>query len=106
MKDLWTVKYRPKTLEDIIGNEQSVEMISKLAKSNNLPHLVFHGPENSGKSSTAFALAFELYGDDFERNFAYFNASDFFEQEKVTLSETKDSYAYWELMTLKRSAIV
>lgn len=89
MKDLWTIKYRPKTFDEIIGNEQSVDMILKLARSNNLPHLVFHGPENSGKSSTAFALAFELYGDDYERNLAYFNASDFFEQGKSYLVRDK-----------------
>jgi replication factor C small subunit len=89
MKDLWTVKYRPKTFDEIIGNEQSLDMIRKLAMSNNLPHLVFHGPENSGKSSAAFALAFELYGDDYERNLAYFNASDFFEQGKSYLVRDK-----------------
>lgn len=89
MKDLWTVKYRPKTFDDIVGNEQSLDMIRKLAMSNNLPHLVFHGPENSGKSSTAFALAFELYGEDYERNMAYFNASDFFEQGKSYLVRDK-----------------
>lgn len=89
MKDLWTVKYRPETLENIVGNEQSLDMIMKLARSNNLPHLVFHGPENSGKSSTAFALAFELYGEGYERNLAYFNASDFFEQGKNYLVRDK-----------------
>ncbi|WP_406670945.1 AAA family ATPase [Methanolobus sp. ZRKC4] len=82
MKDLWTVKYRPESLDEIVGNEQSLDMVRKLAMSNNLPHFVFHGPENSGKSSTAFALAHQLYGEGYERNLAYFNASDFFEQGK------------------------
>ncbi|WP_292467083.1 AAA family ATPase [Methanolobus sp.] len=89
MKDLWTVKYRPSTFENIVGNEESLDMIIKLARSNNLPHLVFHGPENSGKSSTAFALAYELYGEGYERNLAYFNASDFFEQGKSYLVRDK-----------------
>ncbi|WP_094226788.1 AAA family ATPase [Methanolobus psychrotolerans] len=89
MRDLWTVKYRPNSLEDIVGNEQSVDMVRKLAMSNNLPHLVFHGPENSGKSSTAFAIAREIYGDGYERNLAYFNASDFFEQGKNYLVRDK-----------------
>ncbi len=89
LKDLWTVKYRPATLDGIVGNEQSVDMIMKLARSNNLPHLVFHGPENSGKVSTAFALAREIYGEDYERNLAYFNASDFFEQGKNYLVRDK-----------------
>ncbi len=89
MKDLWTVKYRPSTIDDIVGNEQAVDMIRKLAMSGNLPHLVFHGPENSGKSSTAFALAREIYGEGHEHNMTYFNASDFFEQGKSYLVRDK-----------------
>ncbi len=88
-KDVWTVIYRPHTLDDVIGNEQSVTTIRQLVESNNLPHLVFHGPVNSGKASVAFALAFELYGDDYERNFTYFNASDFFDQGKRYLVRDK-----------------
>jgi len=88
-KDVWTVKYRPHTLDDIIGNEQSVTTIRQLIRSNNLPHLVFHGPINSGKASVAFALAHEIYGEEYERNFTYFNASDFFDQGKQYLVRDK-----------------
>ncbi len=88
-KDVWTVKYRPHTLDDVIGNEQSVTTIRQLVQSNNLPHLVFHGPVNSGKASVAFALANELYGEGYERNFTYFNASDFFDQGKRYLVRDK-----------------
>ncbi|WP_292487950.1 AAA family ATPase [Methanohalobium sp.] len=82
MKDIWTVKYKPKKLDDIAGNEFSINTLKKILKSNNLPHLIFQGPVNSGKSSTAFALANELYGKHYENNFTYFNASDFFDQGK------------------------
>ncbi|MBN2110393.1 MAG: AAA family ATPase [Methanosarcinaceae archaeon] len=82
MRDIWTVKYRPSKLDDIQGNERSVDMMRKLIASKNLPHLVLYGPENTGKSSAAFAMANEIYGEDFQRNFTYFNASDFFEQGK------------------------
>ncbi|MCL7410830.1 MAG: AAA family ATPase [Methanosarcinaceae archaeon] len=88
-KDVWTVKYRPHTLNGVIGNEQSVTTICQLVQSNNLPHLVFHGPVNSGKASVAFALAYELYGEGYERNFTYFNASDFFDQGKQYLVRDK-----------------
>ncbi|MDI3540035.1 MAG: replication factor small subunit [Methanolobus sp.] len=89
MKDIWTVKYRPSDLDEVLGNEESVDMIRRLVRSKNLPHLVLHGPENTGKSSTAFAMAREIYGDDYERNFTYFNASDFFEQGKRYLVRDK-----------------
>lgn len=88
-KDIWTVKYRPSKLDDMVGNEHAVTTIRQLVRSNNLPHLVLHGPENSGKSTTAFALANELYGPDYERNFTYFNASDFFDQGKQYLVRDK-----------------
>ncbi|WP_406659953.1 AAA family ATPase [Methanolobus sp. ZRKC3] len=89
MKDIWTVKYRPDNLDDIIGNEDSIDMIKKLIQSNNLPHLVLHGPENTGKASSSFAMAHEIYGEDYQRNFTYFNASDFFEQGKRYLVREK-----------------
>ncbi len=82
MRDIWTVKYRPSKLDDIVGNEGSIDTMRKLIHSKNLPHLVLYGPENTGKSSAAFAMASEIYGDDYQRNFTYFNASDFFEQGK------------------------
>ncbi len=89
MNDLWTVKYRPERLDDILGNDGSVSTIIQLVHANNLPHLVLHGPRNSGKSSTVFALAYELYGEGYERNLTYFNASDFFDQGKSYLVRDK-----------------
>ncbi|MCD4703153.1 MAG: AAA family ATPase [Methanosarcinaceae archaeon] len=89
MNDLWTVKYRPERLDGILGNEGSISTIKHLVHANNLPHLVLHGPRNSGKSSTVFALAYELYGKDYERNLTYFNASDFFDQGKRYLVRDK-----------------
>ncbi|WP_406656426.1 AAA family ATPase [Methanolobus sp. ZRKC2] len=82
MKDIWTMKYRPSKLDGIVGNEESIDMMRKLIFSKNLPHLVLYGPENTGKSSSAFAMANEIYGEEYQSNFTYFNASDFFEQGK------------------------
>ncbi|WP_440954118.1 AAA family ATPase [Methanosarcina sp. Mfa9] len=82
MQDLWTLKYRAAALEELLGNEHSVDTLSELLQSGNLPHLVFHGPENSGKTTAALALARELYGETWKNNFTYFNASDFFDQGK------------------------
>lgn len=72
-----------------MGNEESVSTLQRLAVSRNIPHLLFYGPVNSGKATAAFALAYELYGEGFERNFTYFNASDFFDQGKSYLVRDK-----------------
>ena len=83
------MKYRPSRLEEIIGNEESVNTLHRLALSRNVPHLLLYGPANSGKATAAFALAHELYGEGFERNFTYFNASDFFDKGKSYLVRDK-----------------
>ncbi|AKB80465.1 Replication factor C small subunit [Methanosarcina horonobensis HB-1 = JCM 15518] len=82
MQDLWTLKYRADTLEGLLGNEHAVKTLSELVQSRTLPHLIFYGPENSGKTTSSLALARQLYGDTWKNNFAYFNASDFFDQGK------------------------
>lgn len=89
MQDLWTLKYRPKALKEILGNEHSIETLAELVKSGSLPHLVFYGPKNSGKTTAALVLAAELYGETWENNFTYFNASDFFDQGKNYLVRDK-----------------
>lgn len=89
MQDLWTSKYRPNTLEEILGNEYAVATLSELAESRNLPHLVLYGPENSGKTTASLALARKLFGNTWKNNFVYFNASDFFDQGKRYLVRDK-----------------
>jgi replication factor C small subunit len=89
MQDLWTLKYRPNTLEEMLGNEHAVATLSELAESRNLPHLILYGPENSGKTTASLALARKLYGSTWKNNFAYFNTSDFFDQGKRYLVRDK-----------------
>jgi len=89
MQDLWTLKYRASTLEELLGNERAVATLSELIESGNLPHLILYGPENSGKTTASLALARKLYGSTWKNNFAYFNASDFFDQGKRYLVRDK-----------------
>lgn len=94
MKDVWTLKYRPGTLDGILGNRQTVNTLKSLTAFGSMPHLILFGPENSGKMTTAFALAGSLYSDEAELNFAYFNASDFFEQGKNYLVRDPRFYRF------------
>ncbi len=89
MQDLWTLKYRAGTLEEMLGNKHAITTLSELAKSGTLPHLILYGPVNSGKTTAALALARQLYGSTWKNNFAYFNASDFFDQGKRYLVRDK-----------------
>jgi replication factor C small subunit len=76
MKEVWTEKYRPKKLEDIIGQDEITSRLKAYVKSGNLPHLLFAGPAGTGKTTSAIALARELYDEAWHQNFHELNASD------------------------------
>lgn len=60
---LWTEKYRPRRLDDLIGNEYLQKTLKRFLDHNQMPHLIFYGPSGLGKTSVARALVRELYGD-------------------------------------------
>jgi len=72
----WTEKYRPKKLNDVIGQKDSVESLKAFVKTKNMPNLLFAGPPGIGKTTCCLALARELYGDNIAGNFLELNASD------------------------------
>ncbi len=72
----WIEKYRPKKLGDVMGHPNLIARLQSYVKTGNVPHLMFSGPAGVGKTSAAVAMARELYGPEFERNFLELNASD------------------------------
>ncbi|KAI9255536.1 replication factor C subunit 2 [Sporodiniella umbellata] len=73
----WVEKYRPKTIDDISSQEQTILVLKKALQSDNLPHLLFYGPPGTGKTSTILALANELYGPQLMKSRVLeLNASD------------------------------
>jgi replication factor C small subunit len=73
----WTEKYRSKKLDDgIVGHEEIVKRLSVYAKEGNMPNLLFAGPAGVGKTLSAVALGYELFGETFNQNFLELNASD------------------------------
>jgi len=76
MEDIWIEKYRPKILDDVVGQDEIVERLKAYAKTKNVPHLIFAGPAGTGKTTSALALAKELFGDTWKQNFIELNASD------------------------------
>lgn len=77
MKDVWVEKYRPRTLADVVGQEETVERLKAYVQARNIPHLMFAGPPGTGKTTSAIALARDLFGDDgWAGRFLELNASD------------------------------
>jgi replication factor C small subunit len=74
--EVWIEKYRPTTLDEVVGQTDITERLSGYVEREDLPHLLFSGPAGVGKTSAAIAIAHERYGDDWEANFLELNASD------------------------------
>ena len=76
MEDIWVEKYRPKTLDEVVGQDEIVERLKAYVKHKNVPHLMFAGPAGTGKTTCALALTKELFGETWKQNFNELNASD------------------------------
>ncbi len=74
--EIWTEKYRPKKLDEVIGQKEIVEKLKAFVKKRNMPHLLFAGPAGTGKTTCAMAIASELFGENWKANFLEMNASD------------------------------
>ncbi len=73
---MWTEKYRPRRLEDIVDHEEIVNRLEGFVAQKDLPHCLFAGPPGTGKSTAALCLAHDLFGEHFQGNFLELNASD------------------------------
>jgi replication factor C small subunit len=73
MTEIWTEKYRPKKLDEIVGQEEIVKRLKGFVEKKSIPNLLFAGMQGTGKTTTALALVNELNLRD---NFVELNASD------------------------------
>ena len=72
----WTEKYRPSRIGEIIGQDAISERLSAFVKARSFPNMIFAGPAGVGKTTSAIALANELYEDKIHEAFLELNASD------------------------------
>ncbi|RUM33357.1 MAG: Replication factor C small subunit, partial [Archaeoglobus sp.] len=74
--EIWVEKYRPRTLDEIVGQEEVVARLKGYVERKNIPHLLFAGPPGTGKTASAIALTRDIFGEDWRDNFIEMNASD------------------------------
>eukprot|EP00382_Lankesteria_abbotti_P002304 CAMPEP_0113845608 /NCGR_PEP_ID=MMETSP0372-20130328/853_1 /TAXON_ID=340204 /ORGANISM="Lankesteria abbotti" /LENGTH=353 /DNA_ID=CAMNT_0000814673 /DNA_START=52 /DNA_END=1113 /DNA_ORIENTATION=- /assembly_acc=CAM_ASM_000359 len=72
----WVEKFRPSDLNDVVSHQDAINTIQRFIVRDQLPHLLFHGPPGTGKTSTVFAIARTLYGEMTPRMMLELNASD------------------------------
>jgi replication factor C small subunit len=68
---LFVEKYRSKTLEDYVGNENIKATVAKYLEQNDIQNLIFYGGPGTGKTTLA-----KLIVNNLECDYLYINASD------------------------------
>lgn len=76
MNGPWVEKYRPQTLDEVVGQDHIIQRLKRYIKEGNMPNLMFTGPAGVGKTTTALALAKSILGEYWRQNFLELNASD------------------------------
>ena len=76
MSGPWVEKYRPHSLDDIVGQEHIINRLKKYVGEESMPNLMFTGPAGVGKTTTALALVKSILGEYWRQNFLELNASD------------------------------
>lgn len=76
VSEIWTEKYRPKFLKEMIGQQEIISRLSAFVSAKSLPHCLFAGPAGCGKTTATLAIASEMYKDHWKNNFLELNASD------------------------------
>ena len=72
----WVEKYRPQTLDDVVGQKHIVDRLKKYVDGESMPNLMFTGPAGVGKTTSALALVKSILGENWRANFLELNASD------------------------------
>jgi len=72
----WNDKYRPKTFDQLTGDQEIYQSIKSMVLSEDIPHLLLYGSPGSGKTTIAEVICRVICGSYPHNNFIEINASD------------------------------
>ncbi len=72
----WIERYRPQTLDEVVGNEETLVRLRAIGQEGNMPNLILSGPPGTGKTTSVHALARHLLGSSYSAGVLELNASD------------------------------
>ncbi|CAL9173749.1 unnamed protein product [Musa hybrid cultivar] len=73
----WVEKYRPRQVKDVAHQDEVIRVLTNTLETANCPHMLFYGPPGTGKTTTALAIAHQLFGPELYRSRVLeLNASD------------------------------
>lgn len=75
MNSDWSIKYRPKTLSEVVGQKINIELLQERL-SNPYQAMIFYGSSGCGKTTTARALANDIGAEVIELDAAANNSVD------------------------------
>ncbi|WP_029512614.1 replication-associated recombination protein A [Mycoplasmopsis iners] len=88
---------RPQTLEDVIGQKNTINLLKKIVEHKLSTSFIFFGESGTGKTSTAVALA-----NDMQKSYGMFNASIGSKNELIDLLKSKEIIIIDEIHRLNK----
>ena len=99
---LWVEKYRPKNLNEYVGNDDVKIKISNWLEQGDVPSLLLYGPAGTGKTSLAKIIAKHLDADVLYINASDENSVDVL-RDKIKGFASTAGFSKWKIVILDES---
>ena len=99
---LWVEKYRPKNLNEYVGNDDVKIKISNWLEQGDVPSLLLYGPAGTGKTSLAKIIARHLDADVLYINASDENSVDVL-RDKIKGFASTAGFSKWKIVILDES---